>query len=107
MQQLEVSQHYHHTTPAVAWQLEGGAFDEIITHAKPILLTEKENLPSLSPLPSQRNSRIWKCRNDFAKEWTEFAETEPEFAWKSLSSPSTVATLEAVMKRLSARKSKL
>jgi len=46
-------------------------------------------------------------RNDFAEEWTAFAKTEPQFAWKALTSTSTVAALEAYMKKLGGRKSKL
>ncbi|GLI69176.1 hypothetical protein VaNZ11_013745 [Volvox africanus] len=42
-------------------------------------------------------------RDDFCKAWEGFYPTEPEYGWKFLSTPSTIAVLEGAMRRLSSK----
>jgi Delta3-Delta2-enoyl-CoA isomerase len=45
-------------------------------------------------------------REDFAKEWQEYAAPEAESAWGMLSSPAVVAALGGVLRRLAGGKQK-
>ena len=46
-------------------------------------------------------------RDNFAQQWAEFSVTEPDSAWKTLSSDETVGVLRGVMDRLRSKRSKL
>ncbi|GIL42648.1 hypothetical protein Vafri_598 [Volvox africanus] len=53
--------------------------------------------------PAARAATKLLLRDDFCKAWEGFYPTEPEYGWKFLSSPSTIAVLEGAMRRLSSK----
>lgn len=73
-----------------------------------LLKLSKEKMQQLLALPdSGRAATKAAFRDGFAKDWVAFSQTEPDWAWKSLSAPETIRVLDAYLSKLKSKKSKL